>query len=114
MRELKLTRVQPNPTPIYGDSVVMPPKDDYWIDQRRTYLSLPGYPETSLMARPDYVPANAPHLVEEDQLPFTHDPYSESYPQSRSPAITADSLLCLIVCILFLNLILLLLILLKR
>lgn len=106
-RHVKLTRVQTNPAPIYGDSVVMPPKDDYWIDQQRAYLALPGYPETSLMAAPDYVPANAPHLVPEDQLPRHAGP--AEYYQAASP----DDLLCVIAFVLFLNMVLLFLILVK-
>lgn len=106
-RSVILTRIQTNPIPIYGDSVVMPPTDGHWIDRRHTHLSISGYPETSLMAAPDYIPANAPHLVPELRG------HRQEYYHGNKSLVTVDNLLCFITLLLFINLILLLLILIK-
>lgn len=65
MKPLRLTAIQHNPVPMYGDSVVMPPKDNTWIDRRHDYLAAGHYPTTSLNARPHGMPYDPPDLVSE-------------------------------------------------
>lgn len=111
-RLVKLTQLQTNPAPMHGDSVVMPPKDSYWIDARRSHLALPGYPETSLMAAPDVVPTDAPHLVPENKLPGHVNDHQE-YFYHNAPMIPVEYIVCFIAFVLAIQLILMFLLLAK-
>ncbi len=97
MRTVRLTRMQTN-APLFGDRVPMPPKDDGWVDTYQIHRSMPGYPQTSLNARPDYVPGNATHLVPEDEM-FSDEMFHETQGTDRH----IGDLLFLIMLIMFMN-----------
>ena len=67
MRQVKLTPLCTNMF-LYGDAVPYPPRDGSWVDRQMIHDAQHGYPQTSLNAQPDYVPASATHLVSEGRM----------------------------------------------